>query len=59
MLICENICTVIIMKEESIRLLLTKEQKDFLKNLSKQEQRTMTSIINISIKNKYSKYPLE
>lgn len=59
MLIYENICTVIIMKEESIRLLLTKEQKDFLKNLSKQEQRTMTSIINISIKNKYSKYPLE
>lgn len=59
MFIYENICTVIIMKEESIRLLLTKEQKDFLKNLSKQEQRTMTSIVNISIKNKYSKYPLE
>lgn len=59
MLFYDNICTVIIMKEESIRLLLTKKQKDFLKNLSKQEHRTMTSIINISIKDKYSEYPLE
>lgn len=47
------------MKEESIRLLLTKQQKDFLKNLSKEEQRTMTVIVNMSIKNKYPKYPLE
>lgn len=47
------------MKTDYIRIVLTKEQKDFLKNLSREEQRTMTAIVNMSIKNKYPKYPLE
>lgn len=46
------------MKTDYIRIVLTKEQKKFIKKMANQEFRTMTSIINIALKNKYDDYPL-
>lgn len=47
------------MKDEYIRIMVTKEQKNFIKEKAKEDVRTMTAVINKCIKEKYNDYPID
>lgn len=47
------------MKNDYIRIVTTKKQKEFIKEIAKNEMRTMTAIINKALKDKYPEYPID
>lgn len=46
------------MKDQYIRIMVTPEQKDFIQTKAQEEMRTMTAIINKSLKTTYNDYPV-
>ena len=47
------------MKDQYIRIMVTPEQKDFIQTKAQEEMRTMTAIINKSLKTTYNDYPID